>query len=122
MREQLNAFLAMYSRESRENVLCLRNLILEVFPGAVEDVDPKSGLIAYGVGGKGYQGLVLAIMPHMKHVNLMFSKGAQLPDSDGLLTGTGKQARHVRITSEAETQNPTLKLLITKAIELNKQP
>jgi hypothetical protein len=119
MSKQVDEFLAAYSRETRENVLCLRSLILDIFPAAVEQVDPKSGLIAYGFGGKGYGGLVFAIMPHIKHVNLMFSKGAQIPDPDKLLSGTGKRARHVRITSEAETLNPALRHLLKEALKLN---
>ncbi len=119
MYEQLDKFLAQYSRETRENVLCLRNLVLEVFPNSVEQIDPKSGLIAYSYNRKGCKGIVLAIMPHMKHVNLMFSKGIQLPDPTGLLSGTGKQAKHVRITSESEVQNHALRRLLQEALKLD---
>jgi hypothetical protein len=115
---QLDAFLALYSRETRENVLCLRNLLLEVFPEAVEQIDSKTGIITYSTQ-KASQNFVFAIVPHMKHVNLLFSKGAELPDPNKLLTGTGKQARHLKIKSEAETQNPALKLLLQEALKLD---
>jgi hypothetical protein len=118
MPDKLDKFLASYSRETRENVLCLRQLILDLFHAAVEQVDENSGLIAYGFRGSGYEGLVFAIMPHRKHVNLMFSKGTQIPDPARLLSGTGKQARHVRITSEAETQNPALRQLLQAALKI----
>jgi hypothetical protein len=55
----------------------------------------------------------------MKHVNLMFSQGAKLPDPSRLLAGTGKQARHVKITSEEQTQNPALRSLLGEALKLN---
>jgi hypothetical protein len=119
MGNQLDAFLALYSRETRENVLCLRKLLLEVFPQAVELIDPKSGIIAYSFKTKGNSGLVFAIATHMKHVNLMFSKGAQLADPTKLLAGTGKQARHVKIKSEAETQNLALRQLLEDALKLD---
>ncbi len=120
MTSSLDEFLAHYSRETRENVLCLRQLILDVFHSATEQIDEKSGLIAYGFrGSKGYKGLVFAIMPYRKHVNLMFSKGKQIPDPARLLSGMGKQVRHVRITSEAETQNPALRQLLQEALKLN---
>ena len=118
MGNQLDAFLALFSRETRENVLCLRTLILEVFPQAVEEIDPKSRIVAYGFTQKSYKGWVCAIQPHMKHVNLIFSEGTQIPDPTGLLTGTGKQARHVKIRSEAETQNPALRQLLEEALKL----
>ncbi len=117
MTNELDIFLAQYSREAREISLCLRKLVLEVFPEALEQIDPKSGIIAYGVN-KTYKGVVCAIAPHMKHVNLMFSRGTTLPDPAKLLVGTGKQARHVKITSEAETENPALRQLLQEAIKL----
>jgi len=116
---QLDAFLALYSRETRENVLCLRNVILEFFPTAKERIDSKSRLIAYSFAPKAEKNLVFAIMPHMKHVNLMFSKGSQTPDPEGLLIGTGKQVRHIKITSEADTQNPAFQQLLKEALKLN---
>lgn len=118
MNDQLNAFLSAYSRESREMALCLRNLVLDVFPGAIEQIDPKSGIIAYGYD-RTYKGLVCAIAPHLKHVNLMFAKGTQLPDPENLLDGTGKYARRVKIRSEAETLNPALRALLEEAIKLS---
>ncbi len=118
--DALDAFLAHYSREARETTLCLRQLILEVFPNAVEQIDPKSGLIAYGYN-KSYKGQVFAIVLHMKHINLMFAKGAQLSDPEKLLAGTGKQARHVKIRSEVETQNPALRALLQEALKLSYQ-
>jgi hypothetical protein len=116
MNDALNAFLAAYSREAREIALCLRILVLDVFPNALEQIDPKSGIIAYGFE-KTYKDPVCAIAPHMKHVNLIFSKGAQLPDPSKLLSGTGKQARHVKIRSEAETENPAFRMLLEEAIK-----
>jgi hypothetical protein len=118
MTTELDTFLAQYSREAREIALCLRKMVLEVFPEALEQIDPKSGIIAYGFG-KTYSGLVCAIVPHMKHVNLMFSKGATLPDPAKLLVGTGKQARHFKIKSEADTENPELRILLEEAVKLS---
>ncbi len=114
----LNTFLSSYSREAREIALSLRALVLDVFPDAVEQIDPKSGIIAYGFD-RNYKGLVCAIAPHSKHVNLMFSKGTQIPDPSKLLDGTGKYARHVKIRSEAETLNPALRALLEEAIQLS---
>jgi hypothetical protein len=116
--KDIDAFLSQYSREAREMALCLRTLILDVFPNGIEIIDPKSDIIAYGYN-RTYKGLVFAIQPHMKHVNLMLSQAAKLPDSAKLLTGTGKQARHVKITSEEQTQNPALRTLLEEALNLN---
>lgn len=118
MSKQIDDFLSLYSRESREIALSLRALILDVFPQAVEQIDPKSGIIAYGFD-RTYKGLVCAIAPHAKHVNLMFSKGKQLPDPNKILAGTGKSARHIKIRSEEETLNPSLRIILEAAVRLD---
>jgi hypothetical protein len=119
MSDQIDAFLATYSREAREIALCLRKLILDVFPTGVEHIDSKSAMMTYGFDEKTYKGVVCAIAPHMKHVNLIFIKGNQIPDPSRLLNGTGRLVRHIKIRSEAETENPALRLLLEEALELN---
>ncbi len=89
-------FLAFYSPEVRLLALKTRDLVLETIPNTIEIVDPPSKIIAYGFNRK-YSGLVCAIAPYKSYVNLIFSRGTELPDLEGLLTGTGKRARHVRI-------------------------
>jgi hypothetical protein len=119
MNDPIDAFLAAYSREAREIVLCLRKLVLDVFPKAAEQIDTKTGTITYGFDEKTFRSAVCAIVPHMKHINLTFSKGTQIPDPSRLLKGTGKLARHVKFRSEAETENPALRLLLEETIKLN---
>ncbi|MCW4011226.1 MAG: DUF1801 domain-containing protein [Candidatus Bathyarchaeota archaeon] len=121
MSNHLDAFLALFSRETRENVLCLRNLVFDVFPHAVEQVDPKAGIITYGYSGDPSGCFVFALVPHMKHVNLLFSQGALLSDPSGLLAGTGTLVRRVKIRSEAETQNPKLQALLKEALQLTSE-
>ena len=119
MNNQLDAFLALYSREAREIALCLRKLVLDVFPNAVEQIDSRTGMIVYSFGRKTCKSWVCAIALHMKWVNLIFSKGSQIPDPSRLLGGTGEQARHVKIRSDAETEKPALRSLLKEALKLN---
>lgn len=42
------------------------------------------------------------------HVNVGFFRGAELPDSNGLLEGTGKFMRHVKLRPEDEVNNEAL--------------
>jgi hypothetical protein len=76
-------------------------------------------MMAYSFDKKTYKGVVCSIAPHMKYVNLIFSKGTQIPDPARLLNGTGKLVRHIKIRSEAETDNPALRLLLEEALKLN---
>lgn len=108
-------FLEPYSPAVRAIVLKTRDLILSAFPGALELVDLPSKIIAYGTGRK-YADLVCAIAPFASHVNLMFSRGAALPDPDGLLQGSGKRARHVKLATLADLEQPGLRALLEAAI------
>jgi len=107
---QADEFLAAYSPEVRDLAQEARALILSVLPGTIEQVDRPSGIIGYGYD-RTYKGLVCAIAPFRLHVNLMFSRGTELPDSAGLLEGTGKRARHVKIRTEDDVRNPGVRPL-----------
>src|SRR2546427_3967509 len=99
----------------REIAARVRTLILESMPGAVEQVDPPDGLIAYGTGPRlGEQ--VLAIVPHTSHVNLQFADGVDLADPDGLLEGTGRRVRHVKSRTLEDAERPALGDLIAQAV------
>jgi hypothetical protein len=121
MGDELDAFLALFSRETRENVICLRELILEVCPNVAEQVDLKAEIITYRSSKESSDGFDLAIAPHMKHLNLLFNHGALLFDPSGLLAGTGALSRHIKIRSEAETQNPALQMLLKEALKLKEK-
>ncbi len=112
---ELEEFLARFTPDIRELALQTRALILECYPDVLEMVDPPSGIVAYGYSRK-YADLVCAIAPFRAHVNLMFSRGADLPDPAGLLTGTGKRARHARIEHPEDLQRPELRALILAAV------
>jgi hypothetical protein len=91
MNPELESFLSPYPPAIRGITLKARALILEEMPGAIEQVDPPSKIIAYGYGLK-YADLVCALAPFNDHANLMFSRGATLPDPAGLLQGIGKKS------------------------------
>lgn len=115
----LDEFLAAYPPEIRALALEARSLILRVIPDAVEMVDPPSKIVAYGLGRK-YADLICAIQPYQKYLNLIFSKGTQLPDPDQRLTGTGKRARHIKIEALADLSAPSTQTLIEEALRISR--
>lgn len=112
----LERFLEPLSPEIRALVRQARELILECIPEALEMVDPPSGIVAYGFSPQ-YRDLIFALAPFKNHLNLMFARGADLPDPADLLSGTGKRARHVRIERSEDLQRPELRSLILAALE-----
>lgn len=57
---------------------------------------------------------LLYLADHSRHVNLGFNRGATLADPDGLLEGTGKGLRHVKVRSKDDL-TPALARLIREA-------
>lgn len=84
-----------------------------VFPHAVITADADS--IGFGTG-PGYKHLVFTVLPYRKHVTIGFARGTELPDPSGLLAGSGKVHRHVKIHSEEELRRPELADLFTAAL------
>jgi hypothetical protein len=94
----------------------LRELIDAVHPTAVEVVWAKQGIAGYGLGPKKMSEQYAYVAPQTKHVNLGFYYGAALPDPAGVLEGTGKAMRHVKVRSRAETDNEALRQLLQAAL------
>jgi hypothetical protein len=81
-----------------ETARALRLVVLEGFPGAVETFDAADGLLAIGTG-RSMRDFSFAIIPHKAHVNLQLADGADLPNPDDRIEGTGKRVRHVKTRS-----------------------
>ena len=85
----------------------LRATIRAAFPGAIEQVDFANKLIAFGRSMR-IRGLLFAIIAHKSHVNLQLADGAALPDPEGLIEGTGKRIRHVKIRTVEAASSPAV--------------
>ena len=117
MSTEFDAFLVPYAPAVQDLARRARALILAIFPDAVEQLDAPARLIGYGFD-RTYRGLVCGITLQRGYVNLMFARGAELPDPAGLLTGTGKRARHVKIQQPDDLAPPALRALLDAALRL----
>jgi hypothetical protein len=61
--------------------------------------------------------MLCVIMPLKAGVNLGFFRGVDLPDPAGLLQGTGKRHRHVRIQDSKELHSPAVRDLLAAALD-----
>src|SRR5512142_2957061 len=91
----------------------LRRLILRLLPKAQEKIYRGWGVADYNFGtpGRGF----LSIGPQKGYVNLYFMDGVDLPDPDGLLEGTGKRLRHVKIRTPEDLKKRSLHALVRQA-------
>ncbi|MBA3411485.1 MAG: DUF1801 domain-containing protein [Geodermatophilaceae bacterium] len=97
---EFDAALAAASDEVHDLALRARALVLDVLPADVlETIDGTD--IGYG-WTRGYKGTICVSSVYARWINLGLPNGVDLPDPAGLLQGTGKKHRHVRIASLAD--------------------
>ena len=96
--------------------LRLRALIDSLHAEAVEVVWVKQRIAGYGVGPKKMSEQYCYIAPFKKHVNLGFYYGASFPDPEGLLEGSGKALRHVKVRTVAAVDEKSLGDLVRAAL------
>jgi hypothetical protein len=107
------AILAGVPPRSRTLAQRLRRLVRETAPTAAERGYPGWRGIGYRDPQSGY---VCGIFPQADHVRLVFERGVELPDPDGLLEGEGTQVRHVTIRRAADIRTRALRRLIGAAL------
>src|SRR5512143_668831 len=76
--------------EQRDTVAVIRRVMRRAAPGAKE-------IIAYGTLGWKRKGILAVINPTKKYVTVAFLRGAQFDDKYGMLEGTGKRQKLVKI-------------------------
>ena len=113
------------SPEVGQWVAALRKLVRGIAPGVSERVYMGWRVIMYsreksapGAAAK-MSKMFCGIGPLKDSVNLYFHQGARLPDPDGLLEGTGKGMRHVKIRSTKDIRARALKKLVRAAYKLS---
>ena len=89
----------------------LRVTIRSEFPEVDEQVDFGNKLIAYGRSMK-MRDLLFAVIAHREHVNLQLADGVDLPDPTGVVEGTGKRIRHVKIRTLESANSSAVRDLI----------
>jgi hypothetical protein len=93
----------------------LREVVVQRFPEAIEQIDLRDRIAAYGVTER-MRDIAVAIAPHAQHVNLQLADGIDLPDPEGIVEGTGKRIRHVKCRSVDDVERPALLALIDEQI------
>ncbi len=111
-RINLDQYLSKYDGKIGSLARDLRNMILEQVPDMDEVIKWKN--LFYEK-----KGFVCAIVIHKDHVNLQFARGTEIDDPEGILEGTGKKIRHVKINNNKEINSDKLKNMVIEAVNLN---
>ncbi len=110
--EEVRAWLEHLPSEKKPTVETLRRLIGSVAPEAHEIIYHDA--LGYGPTESGFD-RILYVTVFAKHLDLGFFFGGFLPDPEGLLVGSGKRMRHLKIRSWQEAENPAIPRLLAKA-------
>jgi hypothetical protein len=92
-----------------ELMRALRWLVRETRPELPEMID-RDGVIRYG--GTNLRDWTYYVSGHKAHANLGFARGASLPDPHGLVEGTGKNLRHVKVRRPEDVDRPGMRDLL----------
>lgn len=93
----------------------LRRLMKKAVPGCKETVNPWKMPTFESNGPMCYFSI------GARHVTFGFLRGTSLPDPAGLLEGTGKNLRHVKLRGSSDVKNPALRRLVEAAAQLNQK-
>ena len=96
-RTAFQQILQPFTPEVKKIATEIRALIFDVYPDVIEVPWVVQKIIGYGTGPKKMSEHFCWIQPNKAHVNLGFNYGAELPDPEKLLEGTGKLFRHVKM-------------------------
>lgn len=113
--DDLEPLLAGHSPTIHDLARKAQKLVLSVKPDAHQQVEAGWGgyLLFKQVPEAG--NTVCWVTVAKKHVSLGFSQGCELSDPAGLLEGTGKHSKHVKLKSADDLKRPELKALIADA-------
>jgi hypothetical protein len=93
----------------------LRRLVKKTVSGSTESMNP------WGIPAFESDGPMCFFMVGKNHVTFGFLRGTSLPDPEGLLEGTGKNLRHVKLRCVEDLKGPALKKLIVAAAKMNRK-
>jgi hypothetical protein len=115
---KLLEFLSRYDAKVRDLMLGVRRIVLKEIPSVSETVNDVSYAVTVGFTFSGrFKEAFCYVVVYSSYVNLGFVQGAQLPDPDRRLKGTGKLNRHLRIETLAGLDDPEILRLIRRAAD-----
>ncbi len=120
--KQLNEFIARYSPEIAAQARAALTVLRKRLPGALELVYDNYNALAVGFGpSERASEAIFSIALFPRWVSLFFLHGAGLPDPDRLLSGSGRQARHIVLDGDT-LDHPGVRALMDEALRRARPP
>jgi uncharacterized protein DUF1801 len=114
---ELLEFLYPYGPAIQSLVLGLRQVVLDELAPCHEYIFTMRSrvVLLYAATERILADGICLISPFAKHVNLGFHHGADLKDDRGMLEGSGKAMRHIKLRALAELDQPELRVYLRQA-------
>ena len=120
---QLESFVGEFDPLVGELILSCRSALRKRLPSAIEQVYDNYNFLAIGFcTTERTSDCIVSLACSAKGVSLSFYWGATLPDPDGLLFGSGKQNRFIRLDTVSVLKSPGVSKLIDAAVAQSKTP
>jgi hypothetical protein len=108
--------LSLIPRHMRETVEALRALVKETVQEVREK--PQPGWKTFNFD---HNGALVSISGYQNWASMGFVRGAELEDANGVLEGSGKGMRHVKIKRGADIPQAEIAALLSQAAALNER-
>src|SRR5262252_7968317 len=114
---ELKETLQRFEPEVQDLAAAVRAVVLDVVGPCHEMIFPIKKIVSvlYSTTEKRMKDNVCLLVVYRDHVNLMFPRGVDLKDPEGLLEGSGKAMRHVKMLSAGDVDRPGVRALIKQA-------
>jgi hypothetical protein len=111
----IDTHLRRYDLNLRQMAKGIRRLVKSAVPKSREAINP------WGIPTFDFHGPLCLMMVGKHHVTFGFTRGTALADPEGLLEGTGKNLRHVKVKQAEQLRDSNLRRLIVQAAKLNRK-
>jgi hypothetical protein len=112
---EVDELLAVHTAAVAATARRLREVILDAHPQLAERVRPGWHSVNYHDPSAGF---VCAVFPFAERVQIVFERGAQLPDPDRLLGGSWRTVRTLDFSSAAVVDPAVVVPFLDQAVEL----
>ena len=114
---ELTELLLRYDAAVQSVAVALRAAVLDEIGPCHEAIFPIKKWISvlYSTTEERMKDNICLIVVYRDHVNLLFPRGVDLKDPRGLLEGSGKAMRHVKMLSAGDVERPGVRALIKQA-------
>ena len=120
---QLRAFIEKFGADDQRLIRAVRSALRRRLPTANELVWDNYNFLVIGYSPtERPTDSIFSIAARANGVGICFIQGAQLPDPKGLLLGSGRQTRFIRVESASQLSHPDIEDLIDAAISRATKP